>query len=322
LINSLFSIFKFRLPVIGGFAITGGRQSEGPVRMESNICGRTKCVCLLGFPVAHSISPQIHNRAFNALGLPYVYIPLSVAPKDLHSAIYTVRGGMAGANVTIPHKEAALRFCDEVSELSKMTGTVNTLYIKNGRLCGTTTDPAGFYKALEWSGHIFGDDDIVILGSGGTAKTLGAALALDKKCRSLAVAARSLDKAAALASSLEKIGTVPVRHCKLGSSDSKKIFDECSLLVNCTSVGMHPNANDTPLDKTLFHRGMVVFDAIYNPSVTRFLKDASDAGCKAKNGLLMLLYQGLESFRYWTGVDAPKNIFDEDQLQSLIKEKN
>ena len=286
--------------------------------MDSFIGGDTRCVCLLGFPVAHSISPQIHNHAFRALGLPYVYIPLSVPPGGLHSAIYTVRAGMAGANVTIPHKEAALRYCDEVSELSMSTGTVNTLYIRDGRLCGTTTDPAGFYRALESAGHVVSEDNVVILGSGGTARTLGAALLMDKKCRSLTIAARSADKAAALVSSFEKVRTVPVSHCKLGSPESGEIFAACSLLVNCTSAGMRPNVEDTPLDKKFFHSGMTVFDTIYNPNITRFLKEAGDAGCRTKNGLSMLLHQGLESFRYWTGVDAPADLFDEERLRSLI----
>jgi len=286
--------------------------------MEFCITGRTKCVCLLGYPVAHSISPQIHNHAFRELGLPYAYIPLSVPPAGLHSAIYTLRAGMAGANVTIPHKEAALRFCDEVSELSMATGTVNTLYMRDGRLCGTTTDPVGFYRALESAGHVFGGDGVVILGSGGTARTLGAALLLDNKCRSLTIAARSTEKAAALAAALGKLGAVPVNYCKLGAQESEKTFAACSLLVNCTSVGMHPGVEDTPLDKRFFHAGMTVFDSIYNPSVTRFLKEAGEAGCKTKNGLMMLLHQGLASFRYWTGTEAPANLFDEAQLQALV----
>jgi len=225
---------------------------------------------------------------------------------------------MAGANVTIPHKEAALRYCDEVSELSMATGTVNTLYMKDGRLCGTTTDPVGFYRALESAGHILGDDDVVILGSGGTARTLAAALLLDGKCRSLTILARSVDKAAALVSDLKKLGAAPVCCYKLGSTESEKALASCSLLVNCTSVGMHPNVNDTPLDKKSFRAGMTVFDTIYNPGVTRFLKEAGEAGCKTKNGLLMLLHQGLASFGYWTGEQAPANLFDEAQLQALV----
>jgi shikimate dehydrogenase len=291
------------------------------INMEPYVSGNTKPVCLLGCPVAHSISPQIQNRAFQALGLPYVYIPLCVAPENFHSAVYTVRHSMVGANVTIPHKGRALRFCDEASELSAAAGAVNTLYLKGGRLCGTTTDPAGFYKALAAAGHTLdGGDDAVILGSGGTARTLGAALMLDKKCRSLTVAARSVDKAEALASSIKGLSAAPVRAVKTGAPESAGAFKKCSLLVNCTSVGMRPNADETPLDKQFFHAGMTVFDVIYNPAETRFLREASEAGCRVKNGLLMLLYQGLESFRYWTGTEAPEALFDEAWLRSLVDE--
>jgi len=284
-----------------------------------NITGATKIVCLLGDPVAHSISPAIHNRAFAALGLPYAYIPLRVESRAFHSAVYALRSGMAGANVTIPHKERALRFCDEVSGLSAAVGAVNTLYLKDGRLCGTTTDPIGFYRALEAGGHTLdGGDDAVILGSGGTARTLGAALLLDKKCGSLVIAARSVYKAEALAASIRGLGAAPVSAVGIGAPQSAEALGKCSLLVNCTSAGMSPNIDDTPLGKIYFHSGMTVFDAVYNPAETRFLREAAAAGCRAVNGLPMLLYQGLESFRYWTGVDAPADIFDGAWLRSLV----
>jgi len=286
--------------------------------MESFIAGNTKCVCLLGFPVAHSISPQIHNHAFRKLKLPYIYIPLPVEPRSLADAVYTVRSSMAGANVTIPHKESVLHYCDEISELSSVTGTVNTLYLKDGRLCGTTTDPVGFYRALEKSGHVLGDDNIVILGSGGTARTLGAALLLDRKCSSLVIAARSKEKAAVLASELKKIGNIPVGYCGLDFSESIKIFSNCTLLVNCTSAGMYPRMDETPLNAEFLHSGMTVFDVIYNPGATRLLKEAAHVGCKTQNGLLMLLHQGLESFKYWTGVSVPSELFDIAQLQALV----
>jgi shikimate dehydrogenase len=226
---------------------------------------------------------------------------------------------MVGANVTIPHKERVLRFCDEISELSAATGTVNTLYLRDGRLCGTTTDPIGFYRALNATGHeLDGGDDVVILGNGGTARTLSSALLLDKKCRSLVIVARSIDKAEKLVSSIRGLGEIKVGCVKIGSSESEEVFGKCSLLVNCTSVGMHPNVDDTPIDKSFFHSGMTVFDVVYNPGETRFLREAAGLGCRAKNGLLMLLYQGLESFRYWTGVEAPEDIFDEAWLQTLV----
>ena len=287
-----------------------------------SVNGATKIICLLGDPVAHSISPQIHNRAFEALGLNYVYIPFRVEPRSLHSAIHTLRSGMSGANVTIPHKERALRFCDEISELSAAIGAVNTLYLRDGRLCGTTTDPIGFYRALKAAGHdLDGGDDVVILGSGGTARTLSSALLLDKKCKSLVIAARSVDKTEALISSIKGLSAVPVSGMKIGAPWSAEVAEalgKCSLLVNCTSVGMHPDIGGTPLDNSFFHAGMTVFDTVYNPGETRFLREASEAGCRVRNGLLMLLYQGLESFRYWTGMEAPEDIFEEAWLQSLV----
>ena len=290
--------------------------------MESFIAGHTKTVCLLGSVVSHSISPQIHNRAFRALKLPYVYIPIAVEPRGLSAAIYTVRSSMLGANVTIPHKEAALHYCDEISPLSAITKTVNTLYLKEGRLCGTTTDPVGFYKALEAAGHVFDNDKVVIIGNGGTARTLGAALLFDKKCGSLVFAARSEKKAAALASELKKLGDVPVDYCKLNSPRSAVFFDRCTLLVNCTGVGMHPNSDASPLKAEFFHPSMTVFDVIYNPGTTRFLKEAAACGCKTQNGLLMLLYQGLESFRYWTGASVPEDIFNINELRALVGKGN
>jgi shikimate dehydrogenase len=229
---------------------------------------------------------------------------------------------MSGANVTIPHKEAALHYCDEISPLSAVTGTVNTLYLKDGRLCGTTTDPAGFYKALAAAGHVLGDDHVVILGNGGTARTLGASLLLDKKCRSLVFAARSEKKAALLVSQLKKDENIPVDYCVLRSPESAEFFDRCTLLINCTSVGMHPQTKETPLDAKFFHPEMTVFDVIYNPGITRFLTEAAAAGCKTQNGLLMLLYQGLESFRYWTGVSAHASLFDITELQALADKGN
>jgi len=124
-----------------------------------------------------------------------------------------------------------------------------------------------------------------------------------------------------LISSIKGLGSVPVRGVKIGAPESAEVAEalsKCSLLVNCTSVGMRPNIGDTPLNKSFFHAGMTVFDAVYNPGETRFLREASEAGCRVKNGLLMLLYQGLESFRYWTGMEAPEDIFEEAWLQSLV----
>ncbi|MDO5575818.1 MAG: shikimate dehydrogenase, partial [Fibrobacter sp.] len=275
---------------------------------------------LLGYPVAHSLSPQIHNHAFRHLDIPYAYIPLPVHKSALHSVIHTIREcSFAGANVTIPHKASVVHYCDELSELSRHTGTVNTLYFKDNRLCGTTTDPQGFFRALAWMGHKLENSNVVILGNGGTSRTLGIALTLDKNIRSLSIAGRNAERVEALASEISSITNFRVGHCSVSDSQTlKSIMDNCDLLVNCTSAGMHPNTQQTPLPATYFHKGMTVFDVIYNPAETRFLAEARQAGCKTQNGLRMLLYQGLSSFKLWTGIDVPEEIYDLGALSKMI----
>lgn len=270
----------------------------------ANFCGKTKSVWLLGDPVAHSTSPRFQNAAFAERGLNCVYVPMQVGAKNLHSAIFTLRNSdsVIGANVTVPHKEAAFNFCDVVSDLSAATGTVNTLYKRDGLLCGTTTDPAGFYFALSEVGcNLTNDDNVVILGSGGTARTLGAALIIDKKCKSLTIAARTQNKAKSLVDDLQKINisNITINFCGLSSSADKEFFDDANILANCTSAGMFPNVDVSPIDKSFFHSDMIVFDAIYNPPKTKFLSDAEAVGCKIKNGESMLVAQGQESFKFW-----------------------
>jgi len=288
--------------------------------MDTFIKGSTKLVCLFGFPVEHSISPQIHNHAFRSLSLPYAYIPVNVPPDKIGTAIDMLRSfSMAGANVTIPHKKNALEFCDQLSPLSKQIGAVNTLYFKDGLLHGTTTDPEGFLKALEEMGHDPQNGNIVVLGNGGTARTLAYALAMQRIPRTLALVGRNAARAGSLASEISAGTGVQVKSLSFDDPQCAGVFRECSLCVNCTSAGMHPSVHDTPLDKKYFHRDMVVFDTIYNPSVTRFLREAGDAGCRTQNGLRMLLFQGLSSLKLWTGVEAPENLFDLKTLQGLVE---
>lgn len=290
------------------------------MKIDSFINGNTRVVCLIGNPVKHSLSPQIHNHAFRYLDLPFVYIPLSVHPSLLHSVIHTMRAcSFAGANVTIPHKSSVIYYCDELSYLSQHTGTVNTLYFRDNRLCGTTTDPQGFYRALSWMGHDLDGSNVVILGNGGTARTLGIALSLENKISSLVICGRNPDRISSLASHITTITGRLVDYCSLKDSKLRDILNDCNLLVNCTSAGMYPDTEKAPLAADYFHKRMTVFDVIYNPIETRFLAEARRAGCKTQNGLRMLLYQGLSSFKLWTGIDVPEEIYDIDTLSEMIR---
>jgi shikimate dehydrogenase len=287
--------------------------------MDTLINGSTRIVGLLGNPVAHSLSPQIHNHAMEVLGLPFVYIPLAVTAENLHLVVHALRAVNAlGANVTLPHKEQAARLCDVLSPLSQKLGTVNTLSFRDGRIFGTTTDPEGFLRALARMGHDAHDGNIVVIGNGGIARTLCSALALARIPKTLTITGRNRERVTALATELSAAMDFPIQALSLDDAALPETMARCTLLVNCTSAGLTPNDSVTPLDKRCFNARMIVFDTIYNPLKTRFLAEAEAAGCTVENGLRMLLYQALASFTLWTGVEVREEIFNIDELQKSI----
>lgn len=289
------------------------------IPFDSPVRGSTKVICLLGQPVIHSLSPQIHNHAFKQLGLNYIYIPLSVPEDKVHTALFTIRSlGIAGANVTIPHKQKVVHYCDSLSDLSIKTGTVNTLFFRNEQLHGTTTDYEGFKKAIAFMEHDLKGSKIVLLGNGGTAKTLATALALDNEISSLTIAGRNIERVESLSQSIRLQTGFPAASVDISDILLKDYMAECTLLVNTTSVGMHPYVNETPIPSAFFHKKMNVFDVIYNPAKTRFLTEAQACGCLVQNGLRMLLYQGLASFKIWTDVEVPVDMYSIEYLQSLV----
>jgi shikimate dehydrogenase len=287
--------------------------------MKPFITGSTRIVGLLGNPVAHSLSPQIHNHAFGSLGLPFVYIPLAVTAENLPGVVSALRAVNAlGANVTLPHKQQAARLCDALSPLSRKLGAVNTISFRDGKMFGTTTDPEGFLRALARMGHDAHDGNIVIIGNGGIARTLASALALARIPKTLTITGRNRTRVTALAAELSASMEFPIEALSPGDAAFPQKMKQCTLLVNCTSAGLWPDESETPLDKKYFHRGMIVFDTIYNPLKTRFLAEAEAAGCTVQNGLRMLLYQALASFNLWTGVEVREEIFDIDELQKSV----
>jgi shikimate dehydrogenase len=289
--------------------------------MQSNqVSGTTTLTGLIGNPVFHSISPIIHNHAFSKLNLDYSYIPLGVKPEKLEVLVEVIRAlNFAGANVTIPFKQDIIKYCDEISPLSKITGAVNTLYFKGDKLCGTTTDADGFLQALKSDGFSIENKKVVILGNGGTARTLAMVLAYKSIANEITIIGRNLDKVRKLTDEIKMKTDVPVKSETFSSDSCTKTTLSADIIVNCTSVGMHPNSGISPLDASKINSKTYVFDAIYNPAQTELLKIAEAKGCKIQNGLKMLLFQGLESFKYWTGKTASEDLFDISELQSMIE---
>ncbi len=282
-----------------------------------NIKGSTNIVGLIGHPVEHSFSPPMHNAAFEKLGMDYAYVAFDVEPQNLKSAIDGAKSlGIRGLNVTIPHKIEVMQYLDEIDEVAGLIGAVNTIDFKDMK--GYNTDGIGAVRAIEEVTSIK-DKNVVIAGAGGASRAISFYIAKYGASR-LTILNRNVEKAQKLANDVSNSGLIG--DVKADSiSEIASILDDADILINTTPVGMHPNVNDEPIASASdMHEDLVVFDAVYNPNETGLLKEAVNAGAEPVFGIKMLLYQGAESFRIWTGVDAPVDAM-EDALRKTINLK-
>ncbi len=277
-----------------------------------------KRVGLIGFPIGHSISPAFQQAAFDHLGLPVRYELWETLPDDLPSRLREIRGSEClGVNVTIPYKERVLEFLDEVEELARRIGAVNTIVNREGRLCGYNTDAKGAILALREIGFDPRGRTALILGAGGAARAVGFAL-LDAGLRKLFIANRTLARAKSLAEHLSLLSpsVLPIPWEK---GEIKRAVEECDLLVNCTPVGMRfsPEEGRSPLPPSLIPEGILVFDLVYNPPETPLLLSARERGARILGGLPMLVFQGAEAFRLWTGLEPPVDVMMRSAKRAL-----
>lgn len=286
------------------------------------VTGKTKVIGIFGFPIEHSLSPVMHNRAFDFLGLDYSYVPFLIAGEKLEQAVEGIRAmNLVGVNVTIPHKSAVIPFLDEVSPEAKALGAVNVIVNHDGFLKGYNTDGPGFYKSMvDEAGTKAKGKKVVILGAGGAARGVAFELA-SQGAASITVLNRNLQKAADLVEDLRN--TYP--DCLTESLDSGedvlgRVIPSADILINSTPVGMYPHHNEpSPVNSELIRPGLVVCDFIYNPLETVLLKEARERGAITLSGLGMLLYQGVLAFKLWTGQDAPVEVMREALLQQMDK---
>ncbi len=265
---------------------------------------------VLGDPVSHSLSPVMHNAAFKALGMDCEYHAFRVSPDNLHNAIHGALAlGFGGLNLTIPLKEKALGVV-EPSELAKQIGAVNTVDFKKG-IKGYNTDGIGAKMALAGNGIEIKGKNVLLLGAGGAARAIAFQLAKDGA--SVIIANRTFERAEALASEVSKVGSADAS----GFEDLKAHIQECDILINSTSVGMSPGTSETIVTSDMMHKNLVVFDIVYNPMNTRLLREAKKAGAKAIDGVMMLVYQGAEAFRIWTGRTPPVDVMEKAVRERL-----
>lgn len=279
--------------------------------MTIPITGHTGFTGLLGSPVSHSISPMMHNESFRTLGLDYVYLCFDVNEERLDTAVAGFRAsGIMGFNVTMPCKNRMTELCDQLSPAASLIGAVNTVVNKEGQLTGHNTDGVGFWQSALEAGFSSPGKNVTLMGMGGAATAIAVQAALDG-VKELNIFARPTSRfwsrAVRLTDELNTQTDCQVRLFEQqDNSELKKSLDHSHILVNGTSVGMAPHTDATIIpDTSLFRPGLTVADVIYNPRETLLLKQAKEAGCNVFNGMYMLLYQGAEAFRLWTGQQMP-----------------
>lgn len=284
--------------------------------MAIEITGHTGLTGLLGSPVAHSISPSMHNEAFRQLDLDYVYLCFDVGTDKLPKAVEGLKTmNVRGFNLTMPNKNLMTTLCDKLSPASELSGAVNTVVNDNGILTGHTTDGKGFMLALADEGyHIIGEK-MTLFGAGGVATAMLVQAALDgvSEISVFSIHDSFYDRAKKIVNQLNERTNCKVRLFDFDDdSILRKEIKESAIIVNGTSVGMAPKADACILkDSSYFHKGQIVFDAIYNPKETKLLTLAKEQDCITCNGLYMLLYQGAEAFKLWTGKKMPVEIMKE-----------
>jgi shikimate dehydrogenase len=277
----------------------------------------TQLCAVIGNPISHSMSPAIHNRAFAELGLDFVYVAFRV--EDVGAAMAGMRAleNFRGMSVTIPHKVSILEHLDEVAEVDRQIGSVNTVVNDAGRLKGSGSDGPGALRALADAGVSAAGKHVTILGSGGAARAIAFSLAAAAKPASLALLGIIEPELKALADDLVKKAGANATWALLDPKTLESRVAETQVLIHCTPVGMHPKTEESVVPKSMMHDNLAVMDIVYNPLKTKLLVDAEERGLKIVPGVEMFVNQAIVQFELWTGKTAPRDVMRDVVLQHL-----
>jgi len=258
-------------------------------------------ICLsIGYPIKSSKSPSLHNVGYKALGIEdqFIYLRAQVKPENLKMAVEGIKGlGIRGVSVTMPHKQEIMKYLDEVDETAKKIGAVNTVVNDDGKLIGYNTDWVGAVVALEKKTNLKGKK-VAVIGAGGASRAI--VYGLTKKGAKVKIFNRSIEKGEELAKEFD---------CGFGEIGEMREIGDYNIIINATSVGM--NSDESPIDKELLNKNQIVFDVIYSPKETKLIKEAKEKGAKVVYGYEMLLYQAVEQFKLYTGLEAPVKEMEE-----------
>jgi len=287
------------------------------MRSITDIGPSTKLCALIGNPVGHSMSPAIHNRAFAELGLDFVYVAFRV--EDVRAAVTGMRAleNFRGLSVTIPHKVSIIRHLDEVAEVDRQIGSVNTVVNDGGRLKGFGSDGPGALKALADAGVRVAGKNVTILGSGGAARAVAFSLAAKAKPAALFLLGVVEPELRALTREIVRKTGARATCALLEPRTLEARLAESQLLIHCTPVGMHPQTRASVVPKALLHRDLAVMDIVYNPLKTKLLADAEALGLKTISGVEMFVNQAVIQFELWTGKKAPRAAMRDVVLKHL-----
>jgi shikimate dehydrogenase len=287
------------------------------MRDSRTISAATRLCAVIGNPIAHSLSPAIHNAAFEALGLDFIYVACQV--EDVRGALAGMRAlhNFRGMSVTIPHKTEAMKYVDEVNETDRSIGSINTIIKEDGKLVGLGTDGPGALKALVDAGVNLEGKKVLMLGSGGAARAIAFTLARQKGLAEIRLLDVNGAMLAELVSDLREGTPAPVESGLLTEDSLADAMKEADLLIHCTPVGMHPKEGASLVPAHLFRAGQVVFDIVYTPLKTRLLADARARGLKTISGVEMFINQAVLQFEKFTGVGAPVEVMRRVVMEHL-----
>jgi len=287
------------------------------MKHDRTITPATRICAVIGNPVAHSLSPALHNAAFQELGLDFIYVAFRV--EDLKSALAGMRAleNFRGMSVTIPHKIEAMNYLDEIAEADRSIGSINTIINEQGRLIGMGTDGPGALKALVDAGVSMDAKNVLMLGSGGAARAIAFTLALKTGLAKLAILDINVGMLHGLAADLKSGTTATIEFEALSDKSLAGAMEQADIIINCTPIGMHPKEGVSLVPVGLFRPGQAVFDVVYTPLETKLLADAKSRGLQAISGVEMFINQAVLQFREFTGVDAPVEVMRRVVMERL-----
>lgn len=278
----------------------------------------TQLCAVIGNPVEHSLSPIMHNAAFEAAGLNYVYLAFRV--QDVAACLAGMRAceGFRGMSVTIPHKLAVMDHLDEIDPMAQKVGSVNTIVNENGILIGSTTDGPGVLRAFADAGVNLDGKKVLFVGAGGAVRAVAFAVAELTKAEQITILGRTPSRVTAIAHDLRAKQDASVVAGRL-PEDLRDAMATHNIVIQGTPIGMYPDEGDTAVPSAFFRSEQVVFDMVYRPYKTRFIREAEAAGCKTILGVEMLVNQAVLQFERWTGVPAPYHVMREATVARLVK---